>query len=175
MVRTSTTSLALAAVVAVALSLTSCSSGDGNDGGGGNGGGNGGGKDRSAGGAGATVSASASATPSPSPSPTGPCADGSCEITVGVGDVVEVPATYGLGPIEVTAVGGDEVEMAAPLHGSGYSIAGCSGGGGVTSQGGGGVRIQCGVGPAATLNDAMRLTVVEVRGTSAVLRIAPVS
>ncbi|MGA5412499.1 hypothetical protein [Streptomyces pseudogriseolus] len=170
MVRTSSTSLALAAVVAVVLSLASCSSGDDGDGSGG-----GGGKDRSAGGGDATASASASPTSSPSPSPTGPCADGSCEITVGVGDVVEVPAAYGLGPIEVTAVGGDEVEMTAPVPGSGYSIAGCSGGGGVTSQGGGAVRIQCGVGPAATLNDAMRLTVVEVRGKNAVLRIAPVS
>ncbi|MEU4009985.1 hypothetical protein [Streptomyces pseudogriseolus] len=170
MVRTSSTSPALAAVVAVVLSLASCSSGDDGDGSGG-----GGGKDRSAGGGDATASASASPTSSPSPSPTGPCADGSCEITVGVGDVVEVPAAYGLGPIEVTAVGGGEVEMTAPVPGSGYSIAGCSGGGGVTSQGGGAVRIQCGVGPAATLNDAMRLTVVEVRGKNAVLRIAPVS
>ncbi|MFI0502680.1 hypothetical protein ACH3WN_07400 [Streptomyces albogriseolus] len=88
---------------------------------------------------------------------------------------MEVPATYGLGPIEVTAVGGGEVEMVAPVHGSGYSIVGCSGGGSVTSQGGGGVRLRCGEGPAATLNDAMRLTVVEVRGATAVLRVAPAS
>ncbi|MGA5314052.1 hypothetical protein ACPCTK_08005 [Streptomyces pseudogriseolus] len=169
MVRTSSTSLALAAVVAVVLSVASCSSDDGDGRGGG------GGEDRSAGAADTTASASASPTSSPSPSPTGPCADGSCEITVGAGDVVEVPAAYGLGPIEVTAVDGDEVEMTAPVPGSGYSIAGCSGGGGVTSQGGGAVRIRCGVGPAATLNDAMRLTVVEVRGKNAVLRIAPVS
>ncbi|MFZ4150727.1 hypothetical protein [Streptomyces pseudogriseolus] len=168
MVHTSSASFALAAVVAVVLSVASCSSGDDGDGSGG------GGKDRSGGGADATVSAASSPTSSPSPSPTGPCADGSCEITVGVGDVVEVPAAYGLGPIEVTAVGGGEVEMTAPVPGSGYSIAGCSGGGGVTSQGGGAVRIRCGVGPAATLNDAMRLTVVEVRGKNAVLRIAPV-
>ncbi len=159
MVRTSSASFALAAVVAVVLSVTSCSSGDDGDG-------SGGGEDRSA-------SASASPMSSPSPSPTGPCADGSCEVTVGVGDVVEVPAAYGLGPIEVTTVGGDEVEMTAPVPASGYSIAGCSGGGGVTSSGGGAVRIRCGVGPAATLNDAMRLTVVEVRGKNAVLRIAP--
>ncbi|MFH9173844.1 hypothetical protein [Streptomyces albogriseolus] len=163
MVRRSTTSLALAAVVAAVLSLVSCSS-DGGDGDGGR-------PDRSAAGGDATVSASSS----PAPSPAGPCADGSCEVTVGVGDVVEVPASYGLGPIEVTAVGGDEVEMVAPVHGSGYSIAGCSGGGGVTSRGGGGVRLRCGEGPAATLNDAMRLTVVEVRGTTAVLRVAPAS
>ncbi|MFF9138011.1 hypothetical protein ACF09G_10655 [Streptomyces albogriseolus] len=165
MVRTSTTSLALAAVMAAALSLVSCSS-DGGDGDG-----DGGRRDRSAGGGDATVSAPSS----PAPSPTGPCADGSCEVTVGVGDVVEVPASYGLGPIEVTAVGGDEVEMVAPVHGSGNSIAGCSGGGSVTSWGGGGVRLRCGEGPAATLNDAMRLTVVEVRGTTAVLRVAPAS
>ncbi|MFC9827240.1 hypothetical protein ACFVI5_07625 [Streptomyces albogriseolus] len=75
----------------------------------------------------------------------------------------------------MTAVVGDEVEMVAPVHGSGYSIAGCSGGGSVTSRGGGGVRLRCGEGPAATLNDAMRLTVVEVRGTTAVLRVAPAS
>ncbi|WP_436996495.1 hypothetical protein [Streptomyces sp. enrichment culture] len=163
MVRTSTTSRVLTAVAAAVLSLASCSSGDGDDRR----------EGRAAGGG--DASASASRSPTPSPSPTGPCADGSCEVTVGVGDVVEVPASYGLGPIEVTAVGGDDVEMVAPIHGSGYSIAGCSGGGSVTSQGGGGVRLRCGVGPAATLNDAMRLTVVEVRGETAVLRVAPVS
>lgn len=75
----------------------------------------------------------------------------------------------------MTAVGGDEVETVAPVHGSGYRIAGCSGGGSVTSRGGGGVRLRCGEGPAATLNDAMRLTVVEVRGTTAVLHVAPAS
>ncbi|MCP9995523.1 hypothetical protein LUX34_07430 [Streptomyces werraensis] len=165
MVRTSTTSRVLTAVAAAVLSLASCSSGDGDDRR----------EGRTAGGGDASASASRSPTPSPSPTPTGPCADGSCEVTVGVGDVVEVPASYGLGPIEVTAVGGDDVEMVAPVHGSGYSIAGCSGGGSVTSRGGGGVRLRCGVGPAATLNDAMRLTVVEVRGEAAVLRVAPVS
>ncbi|MEW2320296.1 hypothetical protein AB0926_03945 [Streptomyces griseoincarnatus] len=163
MVRASTTSLALTAVAAAVLSLASCSSGDGDDGRAG----------RTSGGG--DASASSTPTPSASPSPTGPCADGSCEVTVGAGDVVEVPASYGLGPIEVTAVGGDDVEMVAPVHGSGYSIAGCSGGGSVTPQGGGGVRLRCGTGPAATVNDVMRLTVVEVRGKTAVLRIAPAS
>ncbi|MFI9730751.1 hypothetical protein [Streptomyces sp. NPDC052092] len=38
------------------------------------------------------------------PSPAGPCADGTCEVEVGVGDVVTVPEAYGLGPIEVTEV-----------------------------------------------------------------------
>ncbi|MEV7015100.1 hypothetical protein [Streptomyces sp. NPDC093991] len=169
MVRRRATSLAVNAVTAVAvvlLSVASCASGD--DGGGS-------GEDRPTSGADARTSTSSSPTPPPSPSPTGPCADGSCEITVGAGDVVEVPGTYGLGPIEVTAVAGDEVEMVAPVHGSGYSIAGCSGGGGVTSHGGGGVRLRCGEGPAATLNDAMSLEVVEVRGRTAVLRIAPAS
>ncbi|MFI9469541.1 hypothetical protein ACIHBQ_18955 [Streptomyces sp. NPDC052492] len=33
-----------------------------------------------------------------------PCADGTCEVEVGVGDVVTVPETYALGPIEVTEV-----------------------------------------------------------------------
>ncbi|CAL9397050.1 hypothetical protein SUDANB146_01367 [Streptomyces sp. enrichment culture] len=169
MVRRRATSLAVNAVTAVAvvlLSVASCASGD--DGGGS-------GEDRPTSGADARTSTSSSPTPPPSPSPTGPCADGSCEITVGAGDVVEVPGTYGLGPIEVTAVAGDEVEMVAPVHGSGYSIAGCSGGGGVTSHGGGGVRLRCGEGPAATLNDVMSLEVVEVRGRTAVLRIAPAS
>ncbi|MDN3270404.1 hypothetical protein [Streptomyces sp. MA15] len=169
MVRRRATSLAVNAVTAVAvvlLSVASCASGDG---------GGGGGEDRSTGGADARASTSSSPAPPPPPSPTGPCADGSCEITVGAGDVVEVPEAYGLGPIEVTAVAGDEVEMVAPVHGSGYSIAGCSGGGGVTSHGGGGVRLRCGEGPAATLNDVMSLEVVEVRGRTAVLRIAPAS
>ena len=113
-------------------------------------------------------------TATPSPSPTGPCVDGTCEIEVAVGDVVTVPETYGLGPIEVTAIRGESVEMVAPLTGSGYSVSGCSGGGGVSSAGGGGVGLSCGEGPAATVNDAMSLKVVEIRDSAAVLRIAPV-
>ncbi|WP_229913849.1 hypothetical protein [Streptomyces capitiformicae] len=112
-------------------------------------------------------------TATPSSSPTGPCADGTCEIEVAVGDVVTVPETYGLGPIEVTAISGDGVEMVAPLTGSGYSVSRCSGGGGVSSEGGGGVSLRCDEGPAATINDAMSLKVVEIRDTAAVLRIEP--
>ncbi|MGW4792883.1 hypothetical protein ACWEPC_10780 [Nonomuraea sp. NPDC004297] len=107
------------------------------------------------------------------PAPAGLCADGTCEIKVSVGDVVTVPDTYGLGPIEVTAITGEAVEMVAPLTGSGFSIAGCSGGGGVSSDGGGGVRMSCGQGAAATVNDAMRLEVVKIGDTAAVLRIEP--
>ncbi|MGN9763248.1 hypothetical protein [Streptomyces sp. SD31] len=84
-----------------------------------------------------------------------------------------VPETYGLGPIEVTAITGGEVEMVARLTGSGFSVSGCSGGGGVSSEGGGGVRLSCGEGPAATINDAMSLDVVEILDTTAALRIAP--
>ncbi|GAA1707764.1 hypothetical protein GCM10009680_55690 [Streptomyces yatensis] len=109
----------------------------------------------------------------PSPSPTGPCADGTCEIEVAAGDVVTVPATYGLGRIKVTAITGGEVEMVAQLTGSGFSVSGCSGGGGVSSEGGGGVGLSCGEGPAATINDAMSLEVVKIHGTAAVLRIKP--
>ncbi|MDA2809791.1 hypothetical protein O4J56_03990 [Nocardiopsis sp. RSe5-2] len=109
----------------------------------------------------------------PSPSPTGPCAEGTCEIEVSEGDTVAVPQEFGLGPIEVTAVADDAVEMAAPLTGSGYSISGCSGGGGVTSQGGGGVSLSCEPGTVATVNDAMTLEVVEVGDGTAVLRIEP--
>ncbi|MFF5980967.1 hypothetical protein ACFY78_19185 [Streptomyces olindensis] len=112
-------------------------------------------------------------TARPSPSPTGPCADGTCETEVAVGDVVTVPAKYGLGPIEVTAITGDGVELAAPLTGTGYSVSGCSGGGGVSSAGGGGVELRCAPGTVATINDAMSLKVVEIRGTAAVLRIEP--
>ena len=107
-----------------------------------------------------------------SPSPTGPCADGTCEIEVAVGDVVEVPESYGLGPIEVTAISGRTVEMVASLTGSGYGVSGCSGGGGVSSAGGGGVRLSCNKGPAATINDAMSLQVVKIVDATAVLRIA---
>ncbi|MFG2556960.1 hypothetical protein [Streptomyces sp. NPDC048581] len=85
-----------------------------------------------------------------------------------------VPETYGLGQIKVTAITADEVEMVAPLTGSGYSVSGCSGGGGVSSEGSGGVGLRCGKGPAATINDAMSLEVVEIRDTAAVLRIGPV-
>ncbi|MGS2589333.1 hypothetical protein [Streptomyces hebeiensis] len=84
-----------------------------------------------------------------------------------------VPETYGLGPIEVTAISGGEVEMVARLTGSGFGVSGCSGGGGVSSEGGGGVRLSCGEGPAATVNDAMSLEVVEILDTAAVLRIEP--
>jgi hypothetical protein len=86
---------------------------------------------------------------------------------------VTVPESYGLGPIKVTAIADGQVDMVAPLTGSGYSVSGCSGGGGVSSAGGGGVGLRCGKGPAATVNDAMSLKVVDVRGTTAVLRIEP--
>lgn len=111
-------------------------------------------------------------TATPSPSPTGPCADGKCEIEVAVGDVVTVPETYGLGPIEVTAITGGAVEMVAPLTGAGFSVSGCSGGGGVSSEGGG-VRLSCDEGTTAAVNDAMSLEVVEILDTAAVLRIEP--
>lgn len=123
-------------------------------------------------GAGSPVFGGAETAP-PSPSPTGPCADGTCEIEVAVGDVLNVPETYGLGPIEVAAITGDSVEMVAPLTGSGFGIAGCSGGGGTSSRGGGGVTMKCGTGPAATINDAMSLKVAEIRKATAVLRIEP--
>lgn len=90
-----------------------------------------------------------------------------------MGDVVAVPEKYGLGPIEVTAITATAVEMAAPLTGAGYSVSGCSGGGGVSSQGGGGVGMTCTVGTVATINDVMSLEVVEIGGTVAVLRIEP--
>ncbi|MBM7169518.1 hypothetical protein JQK87_14065 [Streptomyces sp. G44] len=90
-----------------------------------------------------------------------------------MGDVVRVPKAYGLGPIKVTAVTGDEVEMVAPLTGSGYSVSGCSGGGGTSSEGGGGVHLRCGEGPAATINETMSLKVVDILGEAAVLRIEP--
>ncbi|MGK5532784.1 hypothetical protein [Streptomyces sp. URMC 129] len=83
-----------------------------------------------------------------------------------------VPETYGLGPIEVTAITGGAVEMIAPLTGPGYSVAGCSGGGGVSSAGGG-VELSCDEGTEATVNDAMSLEVVEILNTAAVLRIEP--
>jgi hypothetical protein len=109
----------------------------------------------------------------PSPSPTGPCTGGTCQIKVAVGDVVAVPERYGLGPIEVTAITVGAVEMVAPLTGSGYSVSGCSGGGGVSSQGRGGVKLSCAVGTVATVNDVMSLEVVEINATIAVLRIKP--
>ncbi|GGT01421.1 hypothetical protein GCM10010270_86480 [Streptomyces violaceus] len=65
-------------------------------------------------------------------------------------------------PIEVKAIIGGEVKMVAPLTGSGYSVSGCSGGGAVSSEGSGGVGFSCDEGPAATVNDAMSLEVVEM-------------
>jgi hypothetical protein len=90
-----------------------------------------------------------------------------------VGDVIAVPERYGLGPIEVTAITAGAVEMVAPLTGSGYSVSGCSSGGGVSSQCRGGVKLNCTVGTVATINDVMSLEVVEISATIAVLRIKP--
>ncbi|HEX2317021.1 MAG TPA: hypothetical protein VHJ17_24960 [Thermomonospora sp.] len=91
-----------------------------------------------------------------------------------MGDVVTVPETYGLGPIKVTAITGGKVEMVAPLTGSGFSVSGCSGGGGVSSENGGGVGLSCSEGPAATINNAMSLKVVKILDAAAILRIEPV-
>lgn len=121
-----------------------------------------------------TPTTSATPTPTPSsPGPTGPCADGTCEVEVEVGDKVSLPDTYGLGPIEVRAITDGTVEMTAPLTGSGYSISGCSGGGGVSSAGGGGVGMSCDKGTVATINDTMSLEVVNTTATTAVLHIEP--
>ncbi|GAA4905796.1 hypothetical protein [Stackebrandtia albiflava] len=117
--------------------------------------------------------ASSESTGSASPSPTGPCADGTCELDVAEGDVVAVPQEYGLGPIEIIAITDTEIEMVAPVTGSGFSISGCAGGGGVTSQGGGGVTLTCAEGTTATVNDAMALKVVDIRDGTAALHITP--
>lgn len=86
---------------------------------------------------------------------------------------MSVPEAYGLGPIKVTAIAGGKVDMVARLTGSGYSVSGCSGGG-VSSEGAGGVTFSCEEGPAATINNAMSLKVVDILDTAAVLRIEPV-
>ncbi len=90
-----------------------------------------------------------------------------------MGDILAVPETYGLGPMTVEAITGESVELSAPLTGSGYSISGCSGGGGTSSHGGGGVRLKCDRGTVATINKAMTLEVLKTKATAAVLRIAP--
>lgn len=90
-----------------------------------------------------------------------------------MGDVVTVPDKYGLGPIKVTAIADGKVDMVAAITGDGYSVSGCNGGGVASSAGGGGVEFDCGEGPAATINDAMSLKVVDIRGASAVLSIKP--
>lgn len=161
---------AVVVVVVVFAALTSCSS-DSSDGSPAQGR-----PDRSG-----TGSAAPASDPPPipaetaasSPTASGPCVGGTCEIKIAVGDVVTVPKTYGLGPIEVTAITGGAVEMVAPVTGLGYSISGCSGGGGVSSRGGGGVRLRCDRGTVATVNDAMSLEVVEIVDNTAVLRIRP--
>jgi hypothetical protein len=166
--RTSSTAVVGVVVAVVFAALTSCSS-DTSDGSPAEGRPSGSGSGAPASDPGPTPTETAT----PSPSPTGPCADRTCEIKVAVGDVVTVPETYGLGPIKVNAITGSRVEMAAPLKGSGFSVSGCAGGGGVSSESGGGVGLSCGEGPAATINDTMSLTVVEIRDTAAVLRIEP--
>ncbi|MEU0943678.1 hypothetical protein ABZ379_12890 [Streptomyces canus] len=167
MMRRGPSSTAAVATVAACLFavLTACSS-DSSDGSAAEG------KGRP-GGSGPTSDPAHTPTRSSTPSPSGPCADGTCEIKVAVGDVVNVPAAYGLGPIKVTAIGDGKVDMVAGLTGSGYSVSGCSGGGSVSSAGGGGVGLNCEEGPAATINDAMSLKVVDVLDAAAVLRIEP--
>ncbi|MDT0317071.1 hypothetical protein [Streptomyces millisiae] len=166
--RTSSTAVVGAVVAVVFAALTSCSS-DPSDGAPP--------EEQSSGSDSGARASDPAPTPTepatPSPSPTGPCVDGTCEIEVAVGDVVAVPETYGLGPIEVTAISDGTVEMVAPLTGSGYSVSGCSGGGGVSSAGGGGVGLSCDEGTVATINEAMSLEVVEALGSAAVLRIEP--
>ncbi|MGP4013974.1 hypothetical protein [Streptomyces sp. 4N124] len=162
--RTPSTAAAAVVVAAVFAALTSCSS-DSSDGSST--------ESRPSASRSEAPASDPTETSTPSPSPTGPCADGTCEIEVAVGDVVTVPETYGLGPIEVKAITGSEVEMVAPLTGSGFSVSGCSGGGGVSSDGSGGVGLKCGKGPAASINDAMSLTVVKILDSAAVLRIGP--
>lgn len=63
--------------------------------------------------------------------------------------------------------------MVARLTGSGYSVPGCSSGGGVSSEGGGGVGFSCGEGPAATVDNAMSLTGVDIHDAAAVLGVEP--
>ncbi len=166
--RTSSNSVLAVVVAVVFAALTSCSS-DSSDGSPA--------KGRPSGSNSGSSASDSAPTPTetatPSPSPTGPCADGTCEIEVAEGDILTVPAKYGLGQVKVTAITGSEVKMAAQLTGSGFSVSGCSGGGGVSSEGGGGVGLNCGKGPAATINDAMSLKVVEIHDTAAVLRIEP--
>lgn len=84
-----------------------------------------------------------------------------------------VPDRYGLGPMKVTAIADGKVTMVSKVTGSGYSVSGCSGGGAVSSEGEGAVSFTCGTGPAATINDAMSLTVVDVRDGAALLSIKP--
>ncbi|MFI5908589.1 hypothetical protein [Dactylosporangium sp. NPDC051541] len=109
----------------------------------------------------------------PSPAPTGPCATGTCRLEVKVGDAVTVPDRYGLGPIQITAITPSSVEMTAPLTGSGFSVTGCSGGGGVSSQGGGGVALTCRLNTPGTINNAMILEIAEIHAPTAVLTIKP--
>ncbi|MFF1303658.1 hypothetical protein [Streptomyces sp. NPDC058307] len=86
---------------------------------------------------------------------------------------MSVPEAYGLGPIKVTGIAGGKVDMVTRLTGSGFSVSGCSGGGGVSSEGGGGVTLSCEEEPAATINSAMSLKVVDILDAAAVLRIEP--
>ncbi|WP_433890161.1 hypothetical protein [Streptomyces sp. CA-111067] len=157
MLRRGTSSAAVVFVACVVAALTSCSSDSSGE----------------SAAEGKPSGSGPTGTVTPSAAPTRPCGDGTCDIKVAVGDIVNVPATYGLGPIKVTAIGGGRVEMAAPVTGSGYSVSGCSGGGSVSSAGGGGVGFSCGEGPAATINEAMSLKVVHIVGKTAVLSIKP--
>ncbi|MGP4112162.1 hypothetical protein ACTWP5_14750 [Streptomyces sp. 4N509B] len=124
-------------------------------------------------------------TPTPSPTPTLPepadgengdaCADGTCEVRVTEGATLPVPQSYGLGPIEVTGVTEDVVELFGPMTQARYaSDGGCSMSiTGPTATSPGFLALSCPAGNTGIVNEAMSVEVVGVLDGAAVLRIEP--
>jgi hypothetical protein len=129
-----------------------------------------------------TASRPPKATASPTPSLPAPadgtnrraCADGSCEIRVTKPVSVPLPARFGLGSLEVTAVDDRTVTMVATLTQSEFSSDGGCGATftGPSADSPGFATMTCHSGEKVALNK-MGLTVVGVLDHAAVLRIRP--
>lgn len=134
----------------------------------------------------ASPAASASTGPSRSPSPTLPvpadgedaqaCADGTCEIRVAASTSVPLPARWGIGPLEVTAVDAETVSIVAPFTTSEFSSNGSCGATftGPSASGPGRLNLNCRAGEKPVVND-MALEVVGILDENAVLRVRPVT
>jgi hypothetical protein len=131
-----------------------------------------------------SVQPNASPAPTASPVPSLPaaadgmdpnsCSDGRCEIRVTGPTTVPIPAQFGLGSIEVTAIGAQTVTMVVPLTRSNFSSdGGCSAL--ITGQSASApahMDLTCHAGEKTIVNE-MALEVAGIADGAAVIRIAP--
>ena len=124
------------------------------------------------------ASPASSPTPSLAPPADGDnfraCADGTCEIRVTTPVTVPLPARFGLGPIEVTAINAQTVTMVAPLLQPEFSSdGGCeSTFTGPAANSSAYVSLTCHTGDKAVINE-LNLQAVGVTDQAAIIRIRP--